>query len=414
MREVVVLGVAMTPFGVSEKTNIEMFAEAALPAIQESNLEPKDVQALFVGNVFGDFEEGQANMAPFLAAEMGLPSEVPATRFEGACASSTVAIRHAALLVGSGVYDIVLVGGTERATIMGTPLATRTFAMGSHSCYEGPSGITFPGVFAMATHFYSQKYGISLEVLKKRMAMVAVKNHHNAKFNPNAHFPASISDIMDKRKQKAQQQGKPVPSWPDEIAFLQDISANPMIADPLQLYDCCPFSDGAAGLVLGAAGKTKGLVKVPIYIAGTGQGSAGGLYLQRDLTRVVAREASIRQAYQEARIGPEEIDVCEVHDCFTIAEILAIEGLGFFESGKGSKAIEMGETSLGGKIPVNPSGGLKAKGHPIGATGVAQAYEVVKQLREECGPRQVKGARVGLIDTLGGDLGTASHIIFRR
>ncbi|MFH1625851.1 MAG: thiolase family protein, partial [Pseudomonadota bacterium] len=160
--------------------------------------------------------------------------------------------------------------------------------------------------------------------------------------------------------------------------------------------------------------KARDLTKKPIFIAGVGQGSAGSLINQKDFTRVIAREISAKQAYKQAGVGPNDIDVCELHDCFTIAEILATEALGFFEYGQGSKAVEAGETALDGKVPINPSGGLKAKGHPIGATGAAQGYEIVKQLREECGERQVKGAEVGMIDTLGGDLATVCNIIFRR
>ena len=177
MREVAVVGAAMTKFGISRKSNLEMFAEAGLEAIGQSNLEPKALQALFFGNCLGDFEEGQLHMAPFAHAELGLRIDAPATRFESSCATATVAIRHAALLVGAGVYDAVLAGGSERATRMGTPLATRTFAMASHAQYEGPAGITFPGVFAMAAHMYAGKYKIPLPELKRNMAEVAVKNH---------------------------------------------------------------------------------------------------------------------------------------------------------------------------------------------------------------------------------------------
>jgi acetyl-CoA C-acetyltransferase/acetyl-CoA acyltransferase len=219
---------------------------------------------------------------------------------------------------------------------------------------------------------------------------------------------------MERRKRKAEKDGKAIPAWNSEIDFLIDPEVNPMIADPLQLYDCCPFSDGAAALVLGASEKFRNLIKSPVVVAGTGQASAGGLYLQKDLTRIKAREASTRQAYREAGIGPQDVDVCELHDCFTIAEILATEGLGFFEFGEGAKAVERGDTSKDGKIPINCSGGLKAKGHPIGATGAAQAYEIVQQLRGEAEDRQVKGAQIGLIDTLGGDFSTVCEIIFRR
>ena len=387
MREVAVVGVGMTKFGVSKKTQVEMFSEAAMDAIVASNIEPKDIEALFLGNVLGDFEEGQMNMAPLCAADIGIPN-VPATRFEGACASATVAMRNAYMWVASGFYDLVLTGGTEKAMVMGTPMATRTFAMGSDSRYESFAGITFPGAFGMAAHLYSKKYGIPLEKLKEQMAMVAVKNHKNGMLNPKAQFQKEIT--------------------------VENVLNGIVIADPLQLLDCCPFSDGAAALIFASADKAKELTEKPISIAGVGQASAGPLYAQKDFTRIVAREASAKQAYKQAGIGPEDVDLCELHDCFTIAEILAVEALGFFEFGKGSKAAEDGETSLNGRIPINPSGGLKAKGHPIGATGAAQAYEIVKQLREECNERQVKGAKIGMIDTLGGDLATVCNIIFRR
>jgi acetyl-CoA acetyltransferase len=387
MRQVAVMGVAMTKFGVSEKTNIEMFSEAALEAMSASGMEPGDMEALFFGNCLGDFEEGQINMASFAHAELGLPITAPATRFECACATATVAIRHAALLVGAGVYDVVLAGGTERATKMGTPLATRTFAMGSHAQHESTAGTTFPGVFAMAAHMYSQKYGIPIDDLKRNMAEVAVKNHYHGSMNPKAHFQKEID--------------------------VDTVLGGMMVADPLQLFDCCPFSDGAAALVLAEAGKAKDLMEKPIYIAGMGQGSGGPLYLQQDLTRVRAREVAFSQASKEAGIDPGDIDVVELHDCFTIAEILALESFGIYEFGKAHDAAARGDTRLKGKVVVNPSGGLKAKGHPIGATGAAQVTEIVEQLRGESGPRQVEGARIGLVDTLGGDFGTVCNIILR-
>lgn len=387
MREVAVLGVAMTPFGVSQKTNVEMFSEAALDAITESNLEPKDMQALFFGNCLGDFEEGQLHMAPFAHAELRLPVSAPAVRFESACATATVATRHAALLVASGVYDVVLAGGTERATKMGTPLATRTFAMASQAQHETTAGITFPGVFAMATHMYSEKYGVPLKDLKRHMAEVAVKNHYHGSMNPKAHFQKEIS--------------------------IETVLDSMMVADPLQLFDCCPFSDGASALVLAEARKAKELVKRPIYIAGTGQATGGPLYMQKDLSRVKPREVAFAQSAKEAGVGPEDIDVVELHDCFTIAEILALESFGLYGFGKGYDAATKGETRLKGKVVVNPSGGLKAKGHPIGATGAGQITEIVEQLRGECGSRQVEGAKVGLVDTLGGDFGTVCDIILR-
>jgi acetyl-CoA C-acetyltransferase/acetyl-CoA acyltransferase len=377
----------MTKFGISRKTNLEMFAEAGLEAIGQSNLEPQALQALFFGNCLGDFEEGQLHMAPFAHAELGLAMSAPATRFESACATATVAIRHAVLLVASGVYDLVLAGGTERAARMGTPLATRTFAMACQAQYEAAAGLTFPGVFALATHLYAHKYGIPLKVLKKNMAEVAVKNHSHGSQNPKAHFQKAIQ--------------------------VETVLSGMMVADPLQLLDCCPFSDGAAAVVIAEAGTARKLTKKPIYIVGMGQASAGPLYRQQDLTRVRAREISVLAAYEQAGLTPKDIDVVELHDCFTIAEILALEGLGFYDFGKAHDSAAKGETTYKGKVVVNPSGGLKAKGHPIGATGAAQVVEIVEQLRGESGPRQVDGARVGLVDTLGGDFGTVCNLILR-
>jgi len=390
MREVAVLGVGMTKFGISEKSNLEMFVEASLEAITKSNLEPEDMQALFFGNCLGDFEEGQMHMAPFAHAELGLPVSAPATRFESACATATVAIRHAALLVGTGIYDVVLAGGTERAAKMGTPLATRTFAMGCQAQYESMTGLTFPGVFAMATHMYASKHKIPLPDLKKHMAEVAVKNHRHGAMNPKAHFQKEID--------------------------VEKVLDGMMVADPLQLFDCCPFSDGASAVVLADAAKARDLVKKPVYVAGMGQASAGPLYVQKDLSRVVAREEASRQAYREARLGPNDIDVVELHDCFTIAEILAIESLGFFEFGKGYDAASKGETTFKGRVVVNPSGGLKAKGHPIGATGVGQVYEIVHQLRGDVKEkeRQVRDVKVGLTHNVGGSGGTAVVHILKR
>ncbi len=387
MRDVAVLGVGMTPFGITDKTNLELLSEAALEAIEGSGFSPRDMEALFLGNCLGAFEEGQLHMAPFAAAELGLPVNAPATRFEAACATATVATRHAVLLVAAGVYDVVLCAGVERAARMGTDLATTTFAMALDAYHERPSGLTFPGVFAMAAHQYAAKYDLPLPELKRHMAAVAVKNHHHGTMNPLAQFQKEIDE--------------------------ETVLTGPMIADPLQLFDCCPFSDGAAAAVIACREVAEKWAGRPVWVVGTGQASSGPLYAQQDLTRVAARRSSIGQAFAQAGIGPDDVDVVELHDCFTIAEILAVEALGFYPSGGGYAAASRGETALGGKVVVNPSGGLKAKGHPIGATGLAQVHEIAKQLRGQAGPRQVEGAKIGLVDTLGGDLGTVCNLILR-
>ena len=390
MRKVAVAGVGETKFsGPQEKTEVELFGEAAMDALNESNLKPKDIQALFMGNCLGDFSEGQGMVQAFAAESIGCAG-IPASRYEGACASASMAVRDAFLWVASGFYDIVLAGGTERAATMGTPLATRTFSMFSDSRYEYPSGITFPAVFAMLAHLYSATYDIPLAKLKEQMAMVSVQSYRHGIFNPKAHLHKEV----------------------DIDAVLKSF----MVCSPIQLHDCCPFSDGGSAIVLASEEIAKKLTNKPVYITGVGQASAGPLSSQQDyLPRIRAREISAKQAYDMAGFTPQDIDLCELHDCFSIASLIAAESLGFFEFGKSGEAWMKGEADIGGKIAINPSGGLKSKGHPIGATGAGQVYEVVKQLRGEIEPeRQVEGARIGMTDTLGGDGGTLVNLILQR
>lgn len=388
MREVAIAGVSMTEFGVSQHTCIEMFCHAAMESMEKSRIEPKDIEALFLGNCLSEFEDGQMHIASHVHTALGLPMEAPALRYESACATATVAIRQAALMVGAGVYDVVLAGGTERVNAMSTPMATRTFAMASNAGYSTPTGITFPGVFAMAAHMYADKYNISMDELSRNMAEVAVKNHFHASMNPKAQFQKEIT--------------------------VQKVLDSVLVADPLHFLDCCPFSDGASAVVIGSKEKVMEMTDKPVYIIGTGQATGGPVINNPDMTRIDVREASVKQAYKQAGVTPSDIDVCELHDCFTIAEILAIEGLGFYEFGKGFDAAKKGETKLSSKKTViNPSGGLKAKGHPIGATGAAQVTEIVEQLRGESGKRQVEGATTGLVDTLGGEFGTVCNLILR-
>lgn len=380
MRRVAVLGVGHTDFtSLSPKTGTELLAEAAMEAINDAELSPKEIQALYIGNVLGDFSEGQGMIQSYLADDIGCKN-IPASRFEGACASATMAIRDAWMWVASGAYDIVIAGGTEKATAMGTSLATRTFAMFGNGRYEYPAGMTFPGFFALLAHLYASKYKIPLEKLKEQMAAVSVQSHHYGTMNPHAQFKKEIT--------------------------MEKVLSGPMVSTPLQLLDCCPFSDGAAAIVLVSEQIAKKTSKQPVYISGVGQASSGMMGAQKDfLPRLRAREISVKQAYDMAGIGPKDVDVCELHDCFSIASLIAAESLGFAEYGKAGEMWEKGQTLIGGKIPINISGGLKSKGHPIGATGASQVYEIVSQLKgalEEQG-RQVPGAKVGLVDTLGGD-----------
>jgi acetyl-CoA C-acetyltransferase len=393
MKKVAVVGVGETKFsGPQDKTGVELFAEAAMEAINEANLKPKDIKALFVGNALGDFAEGQGMIQSYAAEYIGC-HHVPANRYEGACASASMATRDAFIWVASGFYDIVLAGGVERAASMGTPLATRTFAMFSDARYEYPSGITFPAVFAMLAHLYADTYGIPLEKLREQMARVSIQSYKHGSVNPKGQFYGKNADIT-----------------------VDKILGSFLVAPPLTLHDCCPFSDGAAAVVLASEEVARKLTSKPVYMIGMGQASCGPLINQSDyLPRIKAREISSKQAYDMAGVTPRDIDLCELHDCFSIASLIAAEGLGFFEFGRAGEAWEKGEADIGGRIAINPSGGLKSKGHPIGATGAGQVYEVTKQMRGEVEPeRQVEGARIGMTDTLGGDGGTLVNIILQR
>ena len=383
MRRVAVIGVGTTRFGKHERTSAELFASAAVDALADAGLSPGAVQALYYGNVVGSETEKQLHTGPQAASILGIPT-VPTTRFETACASSHAAFRHAVMEIGAGISDVVLVGGAERVLNVPTEDSTAYFAYASDATWEQSLGLTFPGVFALVARAHMQKYGTTEE----QMAAVAVKNHRHGALNPKAQFQKEIT--------------------------LETVMRSPRIADPLKLYDCCPFTDGGAAIVL-ASEEIARKSKRSIWVLGSAAASDHMLlHDKRDLSRVLATERAAAAAYGQAGIGPADIDVVELHDCFTIAEIVATEGLGLFEPGTGGIAAEKGWTSLGGKIPVNPSGGLKAKGHPIGATGAAQIAEVVTQLRGEAGPRQVEGATKGLTHTLGGNTATVLVSVFGR
>ncbi len=393
MEKVAVIGVGSTKYsGPQEKTEVELFAEAAMEAIEESNLKPADIKALYMGNALGDFDEGQGMLQAYAADNIGC-RYIPANRYEGACASASMAIRDAFIWVASGFYDVVLVGGAERAATMGTGLATRTFAMFSDARYEYPAGVTFPAVFAMLTHLYADTYKIPLPKLREQMAKVSIQSYNHGSVNPKAQFFGKNANMS-----------------------VDKVLGSFVVATPLTLHDCCPFSDGASAVVLASEAMAKKLTDKPVYVTGVGQSSCGPLITQGDyLPRLRAREISSRQAYIMAGLTPQDIDLCELHDCFSIASLIAAESLGFFEFGTAGEAWEKGEADIGGKVAINPSGGLKAKGHPIGATGAGQVHEIVKQLRGEVEPeRQVVGAKTGMTDTLGGDGGTLVDIILQR
>jgi acetyl-CoA C-acetyltransferase len=362
----------------------EIFAEAAKEAFDRCpNLNPKkDIKALFVGHM-GESYEHQGHTGATMADWAGL-LHVPATRTEAACASSGAALRAAIQAVLSGLSDVVMVGGVEKMTHRSTAKVTEYLAMAADFPFEQWQGITFPGLYALMATAHMHEY----DTTEKDLAMIAVKNHYHGSMNPKAHMQKEIT--------------------------LETALGSRVVAWPLKLYDCSLITDGASCLILTKPELAKKYTDMPVHIVGSGQASDTiGLYERESFTSLAAAKIAAKQAYDMAEVKPEDVDVAEVHDCFTIAEIIAYEDLGFCKAGEGSKLVERGETKLGGRIPVNTSGGLKSKGHPVGATGTAQAYEIYLQLTGQADRRQVKGAEIGLTHNVGGSGATATVHIYR-
>ena len=361
-------------------------------------------------NFSSDLFVGQTHWGPIISDLLGHVPK-PVTRTEGACASSALAFREGVFAIASGFYDIVLVGGFEQMSKR-TTLETAQALGTAGSPYEVATGFTFPGVFGTIATAYFAKYRANREDLFN----VTIKSHNNAPLNPKAQFPLSIRDFMNARIERCRQRGESIPNWRDEKDFLRDTAVNPPVAWPMHLFDCCPVSDGASCLLLVAEEIAKGFTDVPIYVAGIGQGSGYSLHATRDLTTFEATRAAAYEAYEMSGFGPDDIQFAEVHDCFSIAEVIHLEDLGFFRPGQGCEATAEGLTRLDGPKPINTSGGLKCKGHPVGATGLAQLYEVWLQLRDEAGKRQVpnRNLRVGAAHNLGGTGGTCTFTILER
>ncbi len=381
MRDVAVIGVGMTKWGeLWEKSLRDVFVESALLAVEDAGVDHLD--SMFVGCMSSGLFVGQEHLSSLLSDYLGRKT-LPAARIESACSSGGLALRQGFLEVASGVSDIVLVGGIEKMTdVTG---AEATFALGTAADqeYECFHGVTFPGLYAMMAVAHMHQYGTTRE----QLAMVAVKNHENGSKNPLAQFPFKIS--------------------------VDTVLKSVLIADPLRILDCSPITDGAAAVILGPADMAKKMNKPVVRITGTGHATDSiALAGRKDPTWLESTHLAGRKALDMAKRKIADIDLFEVHDCFTIAEICVMEALGLVEKGQGGKAVEEGLTAIGGKFPVNPSGGLKSKGHPVGATGVAQAVEVVKQLRGEAGERQVKGAKRGLTQNMGGTGGSSVVHIF--
>jgi len=380
-----IVSAGLSKFGKNEGLYArELFAEAVKEAFDRCpRLEPKrDIKAMFVGHM-GESYEHQGHTASTVADWAGLLN-IPATRTEAACASSGAALRSGVYAVLSGLADIVLVGGVEKMTHRSTAEVTEYLAMASDYPFEQWHGITFPGLYALMATAHMHEYGTT----ERQMAEVAVKNHYHGTLNPKAQMQKEIT--------------------------VETALASRIVASPLKLYDCSLITDGASCVIITKPDLAKRFTDQPVNIVGTGQANDTiGLYERQSFTSLQAVKLAAKNAYKMAQTKPEDIDVAEVHDCFTIAEIMAYEDLGFAPAGEGGKLAENGETCLGARLPINTSGGLKAKGHPVGATGTAQAYEIYLQLTGQAEKRQVKNAKMGLTHNVGGSGATAIVHIYR-
>ncbi|HEX9914641.1 MAG TPA: beta-ketoacyl synthase N-terminal-like domain-containing protein [Candidatus Bathyarchaeia archaeon] len=407
-RNVCVVGAGMTRFHHklhAEKQGREIFVEAALEAVAsvDKGFSLRDTEALYVGYFSSDMFERQAHTSALMADWLGINPR-PAVRVEAACASSGVAVNLGALAVASGLYDVVLVGGVEKMRNLDTSQVTDTLAMAADTSYEAAMGFTFPGLYAAIADAHFNRYGSTWE----QLASIAVKNHVNGALNDKAQYQETIMEIAGKLGERKGLKFK------DELEFLRS-ELNPVVAAPLRLFDCCPISDGAAVVILAAEEVANRYTDTPVRLLGIGQASDSmALHDRDDLTTLKATTLASRQAYGMAGIKAKDVDVACVHDCFTIAEIVASEDLGFFPKGKGGVAAVEGRTGLSGDKPINPDGGLKAKGHPVGATGAAMVVEIYKQLRGQAGRRQVKDAEVGLTHNVGAAGATVAVQVYGR
>jgi len=373
MRPVAIGGIGKTVFGALYDRDLRSLAvEASRKAMEDAGVSTAQIEAFYLGNFAGPSFIGQNHLAPYIAADAGLAG-VPATRFEAACASSGSAFFHAWTAVAAGVYETVLVCGVEKMTSQPTPKVTEILAAAGDTGGEVRAGATFPALFAMIAQRHMHEYGTTRE----HFASVAVKNHDHGFLNPYAHLRKRIT--------------------------LEQALAGKPVADPLTVFDCSLVSDGAAAVVLTTAERARDLAKPPVLVTGIAQTSDHVALDQKEtITSFPAVCSAGAKAYRMAGLTPGDIEFAELHDCFTIAEIIAIEDLGFVNKGEGGPYSSSGATRIGGERPVNASGGLKSKGHPVGATGVAQLCDVAQQIRGEAGERQVARNHVGLAQNLGG------------
>src|SRR6056297_1233443 len=374
-----IAGAGVTQFGEHpERTGRDLFADAGLEALDQSGVDPDDVDALYYGNFMGELAEHQGHQGPLMAEAIGV--DAPATRLEAACASAGAAVREAVKTLRNGESDVVVVGGAERMTNIGTAAATDALAIAADDLYEVRAGMTFPGAYALMAAAYFDEFGGSREDL----AHIAVKNHANALDNDHAQYQREIS--------------------------VEDALDSPPVAEPLHLYDACPVTDGASAVVLVREEyAAEHGVAAEVAVTGTGQGGDKMALQDRgDMATSPAATDAAEEAYADAGVSASDVDLAEVHDCFTIAEVLAVESLGFFEHGEGVTAAREGVTTRDGDLPVNLSGGLKAKGHPVGATGTSQVAELTKLLRgDHVNSEHVADATTAVAHNAGGTVASA-------
>jgi acetyl-CoA C-acetyltransferase len=381
--KVFVLGAGSTRYGRLNEGIIEIAMNASTDAIESAGIRPKDIEAGYISNVFG-VSDRQVHMAPVIMSNLGIP-EVPGLSIESACGSGSIMFREAFANVAGGFYDCVLATGVEKITHTGTIQSTTLFSYCSDFFYEGGNGASFPGLFASIARAYMARY----KATEEDLARVAVKNHENGMLNPKSHVRKKIT--------------------------VDDVLQSPVVASPLKLYDCCPFSDGASAVILCSADFAKKSGRPLVEVVGSGRGaSPAAVQGREDITTIPSSVAAANQAYKMAGVTPKDIDFAEVHDCFTIAEIIDIEDLGFFKKGEGAYAVREGATSRSGEIPINPSGGLKSKGHPIGATGIGQVVEVFEQFTGKADGRVIKDAELALTHNFGATGASSAVHIFKK
>lgn len=381
LRDVAVIGVSQSKFGELWDISFrDLIAEAGMKAIQDADIEGADLEAMYVGNMTAGLFVQQEHIASLISDHVGL-TPIPCSRVEAACASGGLALRSGIIAVASGYHDIVISAGVEKMTDVVDP--TPAIATASDQEWEAQQGVTFPSLYAMMARRHMHEYGTTRE----QLAMFSVLDHKNGAKNPLAQFPMEIT--------------------------VDQVLGSSKVADPLRLLDCSPVTDGAAAVILCPAEDARKYTDTPVYVKASAQASGTlALHDRRDITTIDSTVQAARIAYKMADLQPKDIQGVEVHDCFSISGLLAIEDLGFVDKGQAGPALEEGITEIDGNIPVNPSGGLKSRGHPLGATGIAQTAEIVWQLRQEAGKRQIDGIDIGMTHNIGGTGGTAAVHIF--